>query len=62
MKQFEDMTIGELKKLHEQYLQQHPEIKTVGELLEEKVEWCSNCETNYPRGKHDMEMCKYLNR
>lgn len=35
IKEFEQMTIGELKKLHEQYLQQHPEMKTAEELLEE---------------------------
>lgn len=35
MKQFEDLTIGELKKLHEQYKDQNPELKTATELLEE---------------------------
>ncbi len=32
---FEDMTIGELRKLNEQFKDQNPEIKTAQELLEE---------------------------
>ena len=35
-KEFEDMTIADLKKLYEQYKAQNPEIKTAQELLEEK--------------------------
>lgn len=35
MKQFEDMTIGELKKLHEGYLRTNPETKTAEEILNE---------------------------
>lgn len=35
MKQFENMTIGELRKLHAQFIKQNPEIKTALELLEE---------------------------
>ena len=35
MKQFETLTIGELKKLHEQFIDQNPEVKTAEELLDE---------------------------
>ena len=36
MKQFEDMTIADLRKLYEQTKRLHPEIKTAEELLEEE--------------------------
>ena len=39
MKNFEDLTIGELKKLHKQFMEQNPEFKTVFELLEENVKY-----------------------
>jgi len=35
IKEFEDMTIRELKKLNEEFKKQNPEIKTAEELLEE---------------------------
>ncbi len=35
MKNFEDLTIGELKKLHKQFMEQNPEFKTALELLKE---------------------------
>ncbi len=67
MKQFEDMTIGELRKQTDQFKIQNSSVQTAEELLEKKVEvndveWCSNCEINYPKGQHDEEMCKYINR
>ena len=34
-KEFEDMAIADLKKLHEQMKRLYPEIKTAKELLEE---------------------------
>lgn len=34
MKQFEDMTIAQLKKLYEQFLKQNPNFQTAEELLE----------------------------
>ena len=36
MKNFENMTIAELRKLHDQFLKQNPGFKTAFELLEEK--------------------------
>lgn len=38
MKHFEDMTIGELRKLNEQFKDHNPEQKTAQELLEEMEE------------------------
>ncbi len=38
MKNFEDMTIKELRKLTEQFKDQNPEFKTAEELLEEMGE------------------------
>jgi hypothetical protein len=35
IKEFEFMTIAELKKLHEDYLKNHPDEKEVQELLKE---------------------------
>ena len=35
MKNFENMTIGELRKLYDQFREQNPEFKTALELLEE---------------------------
>lgn len=35
MKQFETLTIGELRKLHAQFRDQNPELKTAEELLDE---------------------------
>jgi len=35
LKNFEDLTIKELRILHEQYKNQHPDTKTAQELLEE---------------------------
>ena len=37
-KEFEQMKISDLKKLHEQMKRLYPEIKTAEELLEEKVD------------------------
>jgi len=38
MKEFEDMTIRELKILNEKFKEQNPDIKTAQELLEELSE------------------------
>ena len=38
MKQFEDLTIKQLKKLYEQHKRLNPEFKTAQELLEEMEE------------------------
>ncbi len=35
MKQFEDITIAQLKKLYDQFLKQNPNFQTAEELLEE---------------------------
>ena len=35
MKQFEDLTIGELRKITEEFKKENPDIKTAQELLEE---------------------------
>ena len=36
MKQFEDLTIKELKEMHIQFIKQNPDFKTAQELLDEK--------------------------
>ena len=38
MKQFEDLTIAQLKKLYEQFKEQNPNFQTAEELLEEMVD------------------------
>ena len=38
MKNFENLTIAELRKLHDQFMNQNPEFKTALELLEEYEE------------------------
>ncbi len=35
MKQFENMTIGELRKLNEEFKENNPDVKTVQEYLDE---------------------------
>lgn len=35
MKQFEDMTIGELRKLTEEFKEQNPDVPTAEELLDD---------------------------
>ena len=35
LKEFEDLTVGELRKINEKFKEHHPEIQTAEQLLEE---------------------------